>query len=41
MLEDLVVGAVNLALERARQMAQEEVVRATGGCSCLPACSAG
>ena len=31
MLEDLVVGAVNLALERARQLAQEEVARATGG----------
>jgi nucleoid-associated protein EbfC len=31
MLQDLVVGAVNLALERARQLAQEEVVKATGG----------
>jgi DNA-binding YbaB/EbfC family protein len=31
MLQDLVVGAVNLALERARQLAQEEVVRVTGG----------
>jgi DNA-binding YbaB/EbfC family protein len=31
MVEDLVVGAVNLALDRARQLAQEEVVRATGG----------
>jgi DNA-binding YbaB/EbfC family protein len=31
MVEDLVVGAVNLALERARQLAQEELSRATGG----------
>jgi nucleoid-associated protein EbfC len=31
MLEDLVVGAVTLALDRARQLAQEEIVRATGG----------
>jgi DNA-binding YbaB/EbfC family protein len=31
MLEDLVVGAVNLALERSRQLAQEELARATGG----------
>jgi DNA-binding protein YbaB len=31
MLEDLVVAAVNLALERARQLAQDEIVRATGG----------
>jgi DNA-binding YbaB/EbfC family protein len=31
MLEDLVVAAVNLALDRARQLAQDEVVRATGG----------
>ena len=31
MLQDLVVGAVNLALERARQLAQEEVAKATGG----------
>jgi DNA-binding YbaB/EbfC family protein len=31
MVEDLVVGAVNLALERARQLAQEELARATGG----------
>ena len=31
MLEDLVVGAVNLALDRARQMAQEEIAKATGG----------
>ena len=34
MLTDLMVGAVNLALERARQLAQEEIARATGG---LPA----
>jgi DNA-binding YbaB/EbfC family protein len=31
MLQDLVVGAVNLALERARQLAQDELGRATGG----------
>jgi DNA-binding YbaB/EbfC family protein len=31
MVEDLVVGAVNLALDRARQLAQEELARATGG----------
>ena len=31
MLEDLVVGAVNLALERSRQLAQDELARATGG----------
>jgi DNA-binding YbaB/EbfC family protein len=31
MIEDLVVGAVNLALERARQLAQDELSRATGG----------
>jgi nucleoid-associated protein EbfC len=36
MLQDLVLGAVNLALERARQMAQEEVVRATGGLQLPP-----
>jgi DNA-binding protein YbaB len=36
MLQDLVVGAVNLALERARQMAQEEVMRATGGLQLPP-----
>jgi DNA-binding YbaB/EbfC family protein len=31
MLTDLTVGAVNLALERARQLAQEEVARVAGG----------
>jgi DNA-binding YbaB/EbfC family protein len=31
MVEDLVVGAVNLALDRARQLAQDELSRATGG----------
>ncbi len=31
MLEDLVVGAVNVAIERARQLAQEELVKASGG----------
>jgi DNA-binding YbaB/EbfC family protein len=36
MLQDLVLGAVNLALERARQLAQEEVVRVTGGLQLPP-----
>jgi DNA-binding YbaB/EbfC family protein len=36
MLTDLTVGAVNLALERSRQLAQEEVTRATGGLSLPP-----
>jgi DNA-binding YbaB/EbfC family protein len=31
MLEDLTVGAVNLALERARELAQAELGQATGG----------
>lgn len=31
LVEDLVVGAVNLALDRAKQLAQEELARATGG----------
>jgi DNA-binding YbaB/EbfC family protein len=31
MVEDLLVGAVNLALDRARQLAQDELSRATGG----------
>ena len=31
MIEDLVVGAVNLALERARELAQNELGRVTGG----------
>src|SRR4051812_39712494 len=31
MVEDLVVGAVNLALDRARQLAQDELSRAPGG----------
>jgi nucleoid-associated protein EbfC len=31
MVEDLTVGAVNLALERARDLAQAELGRATGG----------
>lgn len=31
MIEDLAVGAVNLALERARELAQAELGRATGG----------
>jgi DNA-binding YbaB/EbfC family protein len=36
MVEDLVVGAVNLALERSRQLAQEELSRATGGLGMPP-----
>jgi nucleoid-associated protein EbfC len=36
MLIDLTVGAVNLALDRARQLAQDEVTRATGGLSLPP-----
>jgi DNA-binding protein YbaB len=31
MVEDLTVGAVNLALERARELAQAELGAATGG----------
>jgi nucleoid-associated protein EbfC len=31
MVEDLVAGAVNLVLDRAKQLAQEELARATGG----------
>ena len=31
MIEDLVVGAVNVALERARELAQSELSKATGG----------
>jgi nucleoid-associated protein EbfC len=31
MVEDLTVGAVNLALERARELAQSELGQATGG----------
>ena len=31
MIEDLTVGAVNLALERARELAQAELNSATGG----------
>jgi DNA-binding YbaB/EbfC family protein len=31
MIQDLTVGAVNLALERARELAQAELSRATGG----------
>ena len=31
MIEDLTVGAVNLALERARELAQSELGAATGG----------
>jgi DNA-binding YbaB/EbfC family protein len=31
MLEDLVVGAINVALERAREIAKQEMARVTGG----------
>lgn len=31
MIEDLTVGAVNVALQRARELAQAELSRATGG----------
>ena len=31
MVEDLVAGAVNVALERARELAQSELAKATGG----------
>jgi DNA-binding YbaB/EbfC family protein len=31
MIEDLVVGAVNVALQRAREMAEAELQRVTGG----------
>ena len=31
MIEDLVVGAVNIALGRARELAQGELAKATGG----------
>ena len=31
MVEDLLVGAVNLALDRARQLAQDEIARVGGG----------
>lgn len=36
MVEDLVMGAVNLALDRAKQMAQDELLRATGGMQLPP-----
>jgi DNA-binding protein YbaB len=36
MLEDLVVGAVNLALERARELARGEMARVTGGLALPP-----
>jgi nucleoid-associated protein EbfC len=31
MLQDLIVGAVNLATDRAKTLAQEELAKATGG----------
>ncbi len=36
MVEDLVVGAINLVLDRAKQLAQDELVAATGGMSLPP-----
>ena len=36
MLEDLVVGAVNVALDRARQLAQDEIARVGGGLGMPP-----
>ena len=36
MIEDLLVGAVNLALERARQVAQEDLARGAGGVAVPP-----
>ncbi len=36
MIEDLVVGAVNLALERARETAEAEMARVTGGLQLPP-----
>ena len=36
MIEDLLVGAVNLALERARQVAQEDLARVAGGLAMPP-----
>lgn len=36
MLEDLAVAAINLALDRARQLAQDEIVKVTGGLSLPP-----
>jgi DNA-binding YbaB/EbfC family protein len=31
MIEDLAVGAINLALERARELAESDLARVTGG----------
>jgi DNA-binding protein YbaB len=31
MIEDLAVGAINLALERARELAEGDLARVTGG----------
>lgn len=36
MIEDLLLGAVNLALERARQVAQEDLARVAGGLAVPP-----
>jgi DNA-binding YbaB/EbfC family protein len=36
MIEDLLVGAVNLALERARQVAQEDLAAVAGGLATPP-----
>jgi nucleoid-associated protein EbfC len=39
MIEDLLVGAVNLALERARQVAQEDLAAVAGGLALPPGSS--
>jgi DNA-binding YbaB/EbfC family protein len=36
MIEDLLVGAVNLALDRARQLAQEDLAAVAGGLAIPP-----
>jgi DNA-binding YbaB/EbfC family protein len=36
MIEDLLVGAVNLALDRARQLAQEDLAAVAGGLAMPP-----
>ena len=39
MIEDLAVGAVNIALERARELAEADLAQVTGGLPCRPGCS--
>jgi DNA-binding protein YbaB len=36
MVEDLVLGAVNVALEHARELAREEMAQVTGGAALAP-----